>query len=816
MLKYTDHNITEIEPHLVPTQISIIVLRNAVVLPGMLLPVFVARKEALELLEAEGKAGSLVGLFTQKYPENDEITLETLYPIGCLAEIHKIDPLGDDGYQVLLQGIHKIKLENIIQSQPYLIGKITPLTEAKDYTEEEVKALQNLVIEYVQVNPNIPNDVIKYIKKMSNPSALANQIVFFSQKSIEDRIHFLEIHSIKEKIQKLYTDLKNEINHLKVDLEIQETVTKDTHRIQKEYYLRKQLETIQKELGEHEDDHIELEKKLSSKFLPDSMRTLVNKELMRLRRVTSNNQSGGVEVNQIRNWLELVVDLNWEVPVKKNISLQNAKQILDEDHYGIEEAKKRIIEFLAIEKQVGQSNVMILCFVGPPGVGKTSLASSIARALDRPFHRASLGGIRDEAEIRGHRRTYIGAMEGKILKGLKKVKTSNPVFLLDEIDKLASSYQGDPSAALLEVLDPKQNHNFEDHFLGEPYDLSKIFFICTANDLDRIPAPLIDRMEIIRLPGYTIKEKMKIVYQYLLPQITKDLKLETGQITISETAVKKIIIAHTREAGVRELKRKLETLVQKSVRDFLEKEENNPSHEGAINKLQKIHYEVEDVQKLLGRDRFYNENKENLNIPGIATGLVWTPVGGEILFIETTAYRGRGDIKLSGRLGEVMRESAQTALSFLKSHSKILGLPSNVFDDKDLHIHVPSGAIPKEGPSAGVTILVALTSLLTNYPINENLAMTGEISLRGKVLPVGGIKEKVLAAKVAGIGKIFLPERNRAEFEEIQEEIREGLEISFFEDMLELIFKAIPKLKLKNEEDKFVISINPIPPPFLQ
>ena len=567
--------------------------------------------------------------------------------------------------------------------------------------------------------------------------------------------------------------------------------------MQKEFYLRKQLETIRKELGENDDEYTELEDKLTKKYLPENIRKLVNKELNRLRRISSSNQySGGYEVSQIRNWLELVADLIWEEPIAKNISLHKASLILDQDHCGLEEAKKRILEFLAVEKQIGGGRTMILCLVGPPGVGKTSLAKSIAKALERPFVKASLGGIRDEAEIRGHRRTYVGAMEGKILKSMKRANTRDPVFLLDEIDKTNSSNQGDPSSALLEVLDPEQNKVFEDHFLGEPYDLSRVFFVCTANEIDKIPATLQDRMEIIRLTGYSLKEKIDIAQKFLLPRIIKEIKLEKNDIKITENAIKKVIMAHTREAGVRELKRKLEILIQRSVRNFIEKKEELKENNNNLNKLNnnlstnnsksnensnslKINYDVNDILELLGRDKYFNENKENLNIPGVATGLVWTPVGGEILFVESTAYQGKGEIKLSGRLGEVIRESAQTAISFLKANAEIIGIDSKIFSSKDIHLHFPSGAVPKEGPSAGVTILVALTSLFTNIPLSQNLAMTGEISLRGKILPVGGVKEKVLAAKTAGISKVFLPEKNRTEFLEIPENIREGLEVLF-------------------------------------
>jgi ATP-dependent Lon protease len=792
LIKYNDQNITEIKQQDIPEIIPIIPLRNAVVLPGIILPIFVGRMESIKLIEEFSKPGSLIGVFTQKNPEDEKVDLDGLYRIGSLVEIHRVIPMGEGGFQVFLQGVQKIELLEIVSRDPYLKGKIRPKYEIKNYTEEDVIEFQTYVIRYIENNPVIPDDVVNYIKRIKNPSALANQVIFFSNKSNEEKIEFLKIDSIKEKLEYTKKYLLDETQRLIMEREVREKVEQDAAKLQKEFYLRKQLETIKKELGETDySDADELEKRIIEKKLPDYVKKALDKEFKRYKRLIDGPHGGGLEASQIRNWIELILDLPWNIEDEQNkleeelasIDIERARKILDEDHEGLEEVKKRILEHLAVEKKTKSIKGPILCLVGPPGVGKTSLAKSIARCMNRPFVRASLGGVRDEAEIRGHRRTYVGAMPGKIINAMKKAESISPVFLLDEIDKLGISYQGDPAAALLEVLDPEQNHTFEDHYLGLPYDLSKVIFIVTANTLDTIPMPLLDRMEIVQLSGYTLEEKIQIAKNHLIPKAREQYNLSEKEWILTDDALKKIIENYTREAGVRSLKRKIESIARKVT---LKIEENK-------NQVLSIIVDNHNLNDYLGKEKFQKDVKENVGIPGVAIGLAWTPVGGDILYIEATKYPGKGNLKLSGRLGEVMKESAQLAFSYLRAHAKELNISNYLFTDYDFHIHVPSGAVPKDGPSAGVTILTALASLLTNIPVEENIAMTGEISLRGKILPVGGIKEKVLAAKSVGIETVLLPEKNRSDFEEIPEDIRKGLKVEYYTNMMDLLKRTVPK-----------------------
>ncbi len=794
-IKYNNQNINEIQPSEVPEVVPVIPLRNAVVLPGVVLPIFVGRIESIKIIENFHKSGSIISVFTQKDPEKEKVeTKEDLFPIGSLVEIHKVIPMGEGGFQVIVQGIQKIQLIEFIDDDSYSKVKIKPIYEIKDTTEEDLFEIQTYVIRYIENNPAIPDEVSHFIRRITNPSALVNQVIFFSNKTNEEKIEFLKIHSVKEKIEYTKKYLLDETQRLIMEKELREKIEQDASKLQKEFYLRKQLEAIKKELGESDlSDVDDLHKKILEKKLPEYAKKALEKEFQRYRRLIESSQSGNLEASQIRNWIELVLDLPWNVEDQKElnfeIDLDLAQKILDEDHEGLEEVKKRILEHLAVEKRTKNSKGPILCLVGPPGVGKTSLAESIAKCLNRPLVRASLGGVRDEAEIRGHRRTYVGAMPGKIISAMKKAETTSPVFLLDEIDKLGISYQGDPASALLEVLDPEQNHTFEDHYLGVPYDLSKVFFVATANQIDTIPLPLLDRMELVMISGYTIEEKMEIAKKHLIPKIKKQYNLKENEFIISDESLKKIIESYTREAGVRNLKRNLESIARKLILKF-EKEKH---------RLEDYQIQVEDLKEFLGKEKFYKDIKENIGTPGVAIGLAWTPVGGDILYIETTRYDGNGNLKLSGRLGEVMKESAQLAFTYLRAHSKELQIDVSYFTKYDYHIHVPSGAVPKDGPSAGVTILIALTSLLTQIPITQNIAMTGEISLRGKILPVGGIKEKVLAARSAKIDLVFLPEKNKPDFEEIPEEIRGDLKVEYFSDIMDLLKRVFPELFNKKQ-----------------
>ncbi|MDH5656932.1 MAG: LON peptidase substrate-binding domain-containing protein, partial [Spirochaetia bacterium] len=574
IIRYASQEVTEIPSEEIPPVAPVIPLRNAVVLPGVLLPIFIGRNESVQLIESVGKPGAMVALFTQIVATDEFVDDENLYKNGCLAEIHRVIPMGEGGYQVTIQGIQKIELKRITQKEPYVMGEISASGEIKDSSEEQFIELQTHVIKYIENHPGIPDEIMGFIKRIKNPSALCNQIVFFSQKEISEKIDFLKIDSISDKIKKIESDLIEEINRLKMEKEVREKVDKDTGKIQRDFYLRKQLEIIRKELGEDDDvGDDELEEQLKKKWLPDHVRKEVSKELRRYRKAQEGPHGGGTEAGQIRNWLDLIVELPFQDPEAKEINLKKASNILNEDHEGLEEVKKRILEFLAVEKQTGGSKAPILCLVGPPGVGKTSLAHSIAKAMNRSFVRAALGGVRDEAEIRGHRRTYVGALPGKILSSMKKAESRDPVFLLDEIDKTGTSYNGDPSAALLEVLDPEQNQHFEDHYLGLSYDLSRVLFVATANSMDSIPLPLLDRMEIVNLSGYTLAEKKQIARMHLIPEILEQLKLPEKAIQFTDEALEKIISSHTREAGVRSLRRNLESIARKTILKVIEKRE---------------------------------------------------------------------------------------------------------------------------------------------------------------------------------------------------------------------------------------------------
>jgi len=793
-IRYADQNLTEIELAAVPEVVPVVPLRNAVILPGVLLPVFVGRNESIQLIEAEGQPGALIGLFTQRSAQDENVDVSGLYRIGTLAEVHRVMPVGEGGYQVFLQGVQKIELVRQVEGKPYLQARISPIGEIVDASEDAQKIFQSHVLEFIKIHPGIPDEVAAFVKRLKNPSSLANQVVFFSRMEIEEKIHFMKLSSVQEKIDHVQKWLIEETQSLRMEQEVRERVEQDTSRMQREFYLRKQMEQIRKELGEDDtDDTDDLEKTMREKNLPEHVRKAVDKELKRFRRLNDSPQSGGMEAGQIRSWLELVAELPWEEPEKKAIHLKTAAQLLDQDHEGLEEVKKQILEYLAVEKQTGGSKAPILCLVGPPGVGKTSLAHSIAKSMDRPLVRAALGGVRDEAEIRGHRRTYVGALPGKILSAMKKAEQRNPVFLLDEIDKTGVSYHGDPAAALLEVLDPEQNHTFEDHYLGLPYDLSQVLFICTANQLDTIPLPLQDRMEVVPLSGYTLEEKKAIARNHLLPDILAQLKLPVQAIDLSDDALESVITGYTREAGVRSLKRKLEAIARKTIRRILEKDEEDPGSEGRelVREEMQVTYQKSDIKELLGRIRYQRDSGEEVRQAGVAIGLAWTPVGGDILYIEATRYPGKGELKLSGQLGDVMKESAVAAYSWIKSHAPELGIAHADFQNYDIHLHIPSGAIPKDGPSAGVTLLTAIVSLYSGNLVERNLAMTGEISLRGRILPVGGIKEKVLAAQAAGITTVLLPEKNRPDFEEIPEHIRSGIQVEYFEDMMTLVQRAV-------------------------
>lgn len=798
VIRYADQNITEIDAEDVPEILPVIPMRNSVVLPGVLLPIFVGRQESIHLVESIGHPGALVCLFTQVNPDEEKVSDSSFYQVGTLCEIHRMIPMSEGGYQIFLQGVQKVRLLQIKSTTPHLTAEIEPLGELKNVSDDDYIQFRYKVLRYVDLHPGIPSEIAAIIKRIKNPSALANQVIFLSKLENEEKVHLLSMDSVEDKVTHIMAMLEEEIRRLRMENEVREKVENNTTEMQREFYLRKQLDIIRKELGETEDDDVhELEKNLRAKFLPDDMRVVVDREFRRYRRSMDLPHGGGLESGQIRNWLDLVMDLPFEEPPQTPIRLDHSIRILEEDHEGLGKVKDKIIDFLAVEKQTGGSRAPILCLVGPPGVGKTSLARSVARAMSRPFVRASLGGIRDEAEIRGHRRTYVGALPGKILNALKKVDSRNPVFLLDEIDKMSQSFQGDPSAAMLEVLDPEQNNTFEDHYLAHPFDLSRVLFIATANNTDSIPSPLLDRMEVITISGYTLHEKRLIAQRHLLPGILRQMKLNQNQISMNDGVLDDVISHYTREAGVRSLKRVLETIVRKAIRQMIVEEESQSPDGKSVNKRKKkkrVSIRQKQLVELLGKPIYEPDVKENTGIPGVAVGLAWTPVGGQILYVEATSYMGKGKLHLSGQLGDVMKESAHAALSFIKSHALDLDIDPEIFRARDIHIHIPGGAIPKDGPSAGVTLMTALVSLFSKKCVAHDIAMTGEISLRGKILPVGGIKEKVLAAMAAGIDRVFLPEQNRSDFEQIASHVTKGIQVFYFSSMMDLLPMAIPEI----------------------
>jgi len=779
----------------VPSELPVLPLRGTVLYPDLILPIMVGRKRSVKLIDDAMDSNRIIAVVTQKRSEIEDPKESDLYSVGVAALILRMIRELDGSQRVIVQGISRIKVKEYVQRDPYYKARIEVLEEGVAQgveIEALMMNLKHLFQRAVELAPYLTADLGTMVNNVKSPSILADLIASNLNISTNEKQGILETTDVRERLTKVHLLLNKEVQILELGNKIQSQVKEDMDRTQREYYLREQLKAIKKELGEldeHSTEIKELKEKIKKAKMPPEVVAAAEKELERLAKIPP----ASAEYTVARTYLDWLVELPWSESTEDNLDIHNAQKILDEDHYDLEKVKKRILEYLAVRKLKADMKGPILCFVGPPGVGKTSLGRSIARAMGRKFIRISLGGVRDEAEIRGHRRTYVGALPGRIIQGIKKAGSNNPVFMLDEVDKIGMDFRGDPSSALLEVLDPEQNFSFSDHYIDLPFDLSKVMFITTANILDTIPPALRDRMETLELPGYSEDQKMMIAKQFLIPKQINEHGLTTEHIEFTDEAIQLIISSYTREAGVRNLEREIAAICRGVAKDV-----------ASGNNKEKVVITAENIHKFLGPVKFFPEVAERTSEPGVATGLAWTPTGGDIIFVEATKMRGEKGLTLTGQLGDVMKESAQAALAYVRSKSKELGIEEDFFEKNDIHIHVPAGAIPKDGPSAGITMFVALTSLLTNKPVRSDVAMTGEITLRGLVLPVGGIKEKVLAAMRAGIKTIILPKKNEKDLEEIPEHIRSQMNFKFIQRMDEAIEIALrqdePRTEIPHHE----------------
>jgi len=765
----------------IPTVLPIIPLRNEVLFPQQLLPITIARERSLKLIEESGKDDNLIAILTQKEQTIENPTTDELYHVGTAARIMRTIDMPDGSKTVLIQGVYRIKLITFIQETPYFKAIFEPLRDMineKDRPEIDALAanLRNIFKRVVDLSSEITYEQLVMISNIRDPGVLADMTIAFANVSIEDKQDVLGTVDVKERLNKANIIINKKLQTLELGEKIQSDIQSKFSKTQREMYLREQLKAIQRELGEDADtsEIKELKQKIKKAKMPEEAKKVAEKELERL----SQMHPSSAEYTVSRTYLDWLIELPWSITTKDNLDIKAVQEKLDADHYNLDKVKKRILEYLAVRKLKDDMKGPILCFVGPPGVGKTSLGRSIAEAIGRKFVRISLGGIHDEAEIRGHRRTYIGALPGRIIQGIKKAGSNNPVFMLDEIDKVGHDFRGDPSSALLEVLDPEQNFSFSDHYLEVSFDLSKVMFIATANMSDPILPALKDRMEIIEIPSYVEEDKVHIAFDFLIPKQIKEHGLNNDLIEFTEEAVKTIINSYTREAGVRNLERQIASICRGVAKDVAQIDDIKNATKRIITE--------KEVEEYLGPKKFFPETAERINETGIAIGLAWTPVGGDILFIEASKMKGKGNLKLTGQLGDVMKESAQAALSYIRAKADELKIDDNFYENYDIHIHIPAGAIPKDGPSAGITLYTALLSLLTGRKVRSDIALTGEITLRGLVLPVGGIKEKVLAAHRAGIRTVALPKKNEKDLVEIPDQIRTEMNFIFIEKMSEI------------------------------
>jgi ATP-dependent Lon protease len=766
--------------------LPILPLKDTVVFPDSMSPLAIGQDRSIRLVEEAVANDRPIALVTSRSNEEDATSAEDLYEVGTAAAIHKMIRVPDGTLRILVQGLRRVRLTRLVQADPYLVGEFEELPDVSG-REKEIEALarnvESLFSQIIALVPYLPDELQLAAANAEDPSTLANLIATTMRLKTAEKQELLEEPDVEARLRTLTVILNRELEVLELGTKIQSQVQSEMEHSQREYFLRQQLKAIQEELGEGDEQQAELAElraQIEEASLPEEADKAARRELDRL----SKLPPAAAEYGVIRSYLEWILSLPWNELTDDDLDLDKARQILDEDHYDLDKVKQRIIEQLAVSKLKRDISGPILCFVGPPGVGKTSLGQSIARALGRKFARVSVGGVRDEAEIRGHRRTYIGALPGTIIRALRDAGTKNPVFMIDEIDKMGSDWRGDPSSAMLEVLDPAQNSSFRDHYLDLPFDLSKVLFICTANVLETIPPPLLDRMEIIRLSGYTEDEKLGIAKRYLVPKQIEAHGLTDDQIKFSDNALRHLIREYTREAGVRSLEREVAALCRKAAAEI------------AAGKRKRVRVDERRVRTWLGRPRFAGEVRTRTSDPGVATGLAVTPTGGDVLYIEATAMPGEGRLIVTGQLGEVMRESAQAALSWVRGHARDLGLEEDWFVGKDVHIHVPAGAVPKDGPSAGIALATALSSLALGKAVSEDVAMTGEITLTGQVLPIGGVREKVLAAQRAGITTVILPKENEPDLDDLPREVRKQMSFVAADHVDQVLEAAFPDAKV--------------------
>jgi ATP-dependent Lon protease len=765
----------------VPADLAILPLRGVVIFPSAIVPLLISRGSSLKVVEEALAGDRMLGVVAQKNPEEEEPDVVGLYTRGTAGRILKMLKYPDNSVRILVQGLRRVEMVEYIQRAPFFRARVRLLSDVYE-PSKDIEALQahmvNQFAKFVSMIPYLPDELQVVAMNIKDPGRVTDLIASNLNISVEEKQDLLSTPAVQTRIEKLSAILNRETELVELGHKIQSQVQSELTKNQKEFYLRQQMRAIQKELGEADGrsgDIEELRRKMESAQLPAEARKAAEAELDRLRMIPPES----AEHTVVRTYLEWLVSLPWAIATDDNLDIPHGRQVLDEDHYDLEKIKERILEYLAVRKLKKDPKSPILCFVGPPGTGKTSLGRSIARAMERKFVRLSLGGIRDEAEIRGHRRTYVGSLPGRIIQNIRNAGSNNPLFMLDEVDKLGADFRGDPASALLEVLDPEQNNTFVDHYLDVPFDLSRVMFVTTANLLDPIPPALLDRMEVIELSGYTEEEKLEIARRHLIPKQLRENGLTEGQIIFGTDGLTHVIRHYTREAGLRNLEREIGSLCRKVARRITE------------GKTDPVTIDPAQVHEFLGAERFFSETAERTQEPGVAIGLAWTPMGGDIIFIESTKMSGKQGLTLTGHLGEVMKESAQAALSYVRSRAERLGIAPDFFENLDLHIHVPAGAVPKDGPSAGVTIATSLASLLTGRVVRHDVAMTGEITLRGKVLPVGGIKGKVLGAHRAGINIIILPKRNEKDLEDIPDTVRHEMQFFFVDTIDDVITHAL-------------------------
>jgi len=779
---------------------AVLPLRDIVVFPHMIVPLFVGREKSVRALEAVMKDDKQILLVAQRNATQDDPSVDDIYRLGTVSTILQLLKLPDGTVKVLVEGGRRAKITGFKETEAYFEASVETVPDVPG-DKKSLDALSRSVVsqfeQYIKLNKKIAPEVLVSLNQIEEPSKLADTVASHLNLKIPEKQELLELHRVSDRLEKAFAHMENEIGVLQVEKKIRGRVKRQMEKTQREYYLNEQLKAIQKELGEGEDgqdENAELEDKIKKTRLSKEAREKAVAEMKKLRSMSPMS----AEATVVRNYLQWILSIPWKKRSKVRNDVVAAEKILNEDHFGLEKVKERIIEYLAVQARSPKVRGPILCLVGPPGVGKTSLGKSIARATGRNFVRMSLGGVRDEAEIRGHRRTYIGSMPGKVIQGMKKAKTSNPLFLLDEIDKLGADWRGDPSSALLEVLDPEQNSTFADHYLEVDYDLSDVMFVTTANSL-RMPQPLMDRMEIIRIPGYTEDEKVEIAKRHLVPKQAEAHGLKKGEWDITDDALRELIRYYTREAGVRNLERELANLARKSVKEIVTK------------KVDRMSIDMSNVETFAGVKKYRYGETEAEDMVGVVTGLAWTEVGGEILTIESVLLPGKGNVKGTGKLGDVMQESVSAALSYVRSRSQRFGIRPPFFEKRDIHVHVPEGATPKDGPSAGIAMATSIVSVLTGIPVRRDVAMTGEITLRGRVLPIGGLKEKLLAALRAGIKTVFIPKDNEKDLAEIPDNVKNNLVLIPVSDVDEVIAKALVRAPVAIEWEE-PPDIQPVPP----